>query len=216
VTAPFVDLPRPVAAVDRSRALLERAKRVIPGGVNTARRKIDPPLCIDRGQGAYVEDVDGNQYIDYHAAYGAILLGHSYPSVTDRVRATMDHQVLFGVGTTELEVQLAEKIVEHVPCAEQVVLCGSGSEATYHALRLARAVTGRDKIIKFQGHYHGFHDYVLRNTTSEPQMIGKRDPASTGMLDAAIDATLVARYNDAESVRALFREHGSDIAAVIL
>ena len=128
----------------------------------------------------------------------------------------MDHQVLFGVGTTELEVQLAEKIVDHVPCAEQVVLCGSGSEATYHALRLARAVTGRDKIIKFQGHYHGFHDYVLRNTTSEPQMIGKRDPASTGMLDAAIDATLVARYNDAESVRALFREHGSDIAAVIV
>lgn len=200
----------------RSRELLERAMKVTPGGVNTARRKIDPPLCIRRGHGAYLEDLDGNRYIDYHAAYGAILLGHSHPAVTERVAETIRDQVLFGVGTTEVEVELAEKIVKHVPCAEQAVLCGSGSEATFHAIRLARAITGRAKIVKFQGVYHGFHDYVLRNVMSRPEMIGKRDPASAGMLDAAVDATLVCRYNDADSVREAFAAAGEDIAAIIV
>jgi glutamate-1-semialdehyde 2,1-aminomutase len=201
---------------DRSRALLERATAVTPGGVNTARRKIDPPLCIRRGHGAYVEDLDGNRYIDFHAAYGAILLGHSYPAVNERVKAVMDDQVLFGVGTTEVEVAVAEKIVEHVPCAEQAVVCGSGSEATFHAIRLARGVTSRRKIVKFQGLYHGFHDYVLRNVMSAPDKIGKRDPASAGMLDEAVDATIVCRYNDEESVREAFAREGDDIAAVIV
>src|SRR5215211_366807 len=160
----------------RSRELLERAAEVIPGGVNTARRKIDPPLCIARGHGAYVEDLDGNRYIDYHAAYGAILLGHSYPAVNHRVVEIVRDQVLFGVGATEVEVEVAEKIVEHVPSADQALVCGSGSEATFHAIRLARAATGRRKILKFQGHYHGFHDYVLRNVMSAPERIGQRDP----------------------------------------
>lgn len=205
-----------VGGTDRSRELLDRAKVVIPGGVNTARRKIDPPLCIRRGAGGYVEDLDGNRYIDFHAAYGAILLGHSYPAVNDRVRDVMAEQVMFGIGVTEVEVELAEKIVQHVPSAEQAVLCGSGSEATFHAIRLARGVTGRMKIVKFQGLYHGFHDYVLRNVISAPEKIGKRDPMSAGMLPAAIDATLVCRYNDLDSVRETFAEHGDDIAAVII
>jgi glutamate-1-semialdehyde 2,1-aminomutase len=206
----------PVSEVARSRALLENASLVTPGGVNTARRKIDPPMCLRRGQGAYVEDLDGNRYIDFHAAYGAILLGHCDPRVNDLVKSTIDEQVLFGVGTTELEVQVAEKIVEHVPCAEQAVMCGSGSEATFHAIRLARAATGRQKILKFQGHYHGFHDYVLRNVISAPERIGKRDPVSAGMLEAAVDATIVCRYNDSESVREAFAQQGDQIAAVIV
>jgi len=201
---------------ERSAALLAKASRVIPGGVNTARRKIDPPLCVERGYGGYVIDVDGNRYIDFHAAYGAILLGHCHPHVNERVRKTMEKQDLFGVGTTELEVAVAEKIVEHVPSAEQAIICGSGSEATYHAIRLARAVTGRNLIVKFQGHYHGFHDYVLRNVISAPDRIGKRDPMSAGMLPAAVDATLVCRYNDLESVRRVFAAHGEDIAAIIV
>lgn len=205
-----------VGEVVKSRELLDRASLVTPGGVNTARRKIDPPLCVRRGSGAYVEDLDGNRYIDYQAAYGAILLGHSHPAVNDRVRATIETQVLFGVGTTELEVQVAEKVVAHVPGAEQAVMCGSGSEATFHAIRLARAATGRQQIVKFQGCYHGFHDYVLRNVMSTPEMIGKRDPVSAGMLEAAIDATLVCRYNDSESVAATFAEHGDQIAAIIV
>ena len=206
----------PVSEVARSRALLENASLVTPGGVNTARRKIDPPMCLRRGQGAYVEDLDGNRYIDFHAAYGAILLGHCDPRVNDLVKSTIDEQVLFGVGTTELEVQVAEKIVKHVPCAERAVMCGSGSEATFHAIRLARAATGRQKILKFQGLYHGFHDYVLRNVISTPERIGKRDPVSAGMLEAAVDATIVCRYNDSESVRDAFAEQGDQIAAVIV
>ncbi len=207
---------RGVGEVAASRAMMERASAVTPGGVNTARRKVDPPLCMRRARGAYLEDLDGNRYIDYHAAYGAILLGHCDPAVNERVGETIEQQVLFGVGSTELEVQVAEKIVEHVPCAEQAVICGSGSEATFHAIRLARAATGREKIVKFQGHYHGFHDYVLRNVMSAPERIGARDPASAGMLDAAIDATIVCRFNDAESVQQAFAEQEDRIAAVIL
>ena len=210
------NLPAPVKGNARSRALLERAMAVTPGGVNTARRKIDPPLCLRRGRGAYVEDLDGNRYIDYHAAYGAILLGHSHPAVNDRVRALMDDQILFGVGTTEVEVEVAEKLVRHVPCAEQAAMCNSGSEATFHAIRLARAATGRPRILKFQGLYHGFHDYVLRNVMSAPERIGARDPASAGMLDAAVDATIVCRYNDSEDVRAAFARDGERIAAIIV
>jgi glutamate-1-semialdehyde 2,1-aminomutase len=205
-----------VGEVAKSRELLDRAMAVTPGGVNTARRKIDPPLCVRRAQGAYLEDLDGNRYVDYHAAYGAILLGHCHPEVNDRVRTTIEDQVLCGVGTTELEVQVAEKIVQHVPCAEQAVMCGSGSEATFHAIRLARAATGRQKIVKFQGLYHGFHDYVLRNVMSAPERIGRRDPVSAGMLDAAVDATIVCRYNDSESVRDAFAEQGDQIAAIIV
>jgi glutamate-1-semialdehyde 2,1-aminomutase len=207
---------REVVDTARSRDLLERAMRVTPGGVNTARRKIEPSLCVARGHGAYVEDLDGNRYIDYHAAYGAILLGHSYPDVNRRVAETIEDQVLFGVGTTELEVAVAEKIVQHVPAADQAVICGSGSEATFHAIRLARAVTGRSKILKFQGLYHGFHDYVLRNVMSTPERVGKRDPVSAGMLDEAVDATIVCRYNDVESVRDAFEREGEAIAAIIV
>jgi glutamate-1-semialdehyde 2,1-aminomutase len=217
-------VPRPLlttpttetAGNDRSRALLERATLVTPGGVNTARRKIDPPLCIARGHGAYLEDLDGNRYIDFHAAYGAILLGHSHPAVNDRVKAIIDDQVLFGVGTTEMEVAVAEKVVAHVPSADQAVACGSGSEATFHAIRLARAVTGRRKIVKFQGLYHGFHDYVLRNVMSAPDRIGRRDPMSAGMLDEAVDATIVCPYNDADAVRDVFAREGEEIAAIIV
>jgi glutamate-1-semialdehyde 2,1-aminomutase len=205
-----------VRSNERSLELFARANQVTPGGVNTARRKIDPPLCVRRGHGAYLEDLDGNRYIDFHAAYGAILIGHSYPAVSERVHATIDDQVLFGLGTTEVEVAVAEKIVEHVPGAELAAMCGSGSEATFHAIRLARAATGRSRLVKFQGLYHGFHDYVLRNVMSAPERIGHRDPMSAGMLAEAIDATFVCPYNDLEAVRALFDRHGDEIAAIIV
>src|SRR5690242_10203180 len=130
-----------------SAALLDAAAEVIPGGVNTCRRRSEPRLCFRRGAGAYLEDVDGNRFLDYHAAYGAIFLGHSHPAVTERVARAIEHTVLFGVGVTEAEVALASKIVEHVPSIEQTVVCNSGSEATYHAIRLARGVTGRTPII---------------------------------------------------------------------
>jgi glutamate-1-semialdehyde 2,1-aminomutase len=202
--------------MNASEALLETAAEVIPGGVNTCRRRSEPRLCFRRGAGAYLEDLDGNRYLDYHAAYGAVFLGHSHPAVTTRVAHAIEETVLFGVGVTEAEVMLARKLVEHVPSVEQTVVCNSGSEATYHAIRLARGVTGRQKLIKFQGCYDGFHDYVLRNVLSRPELVGRRDPHSAGMLEAAIDATLVCRYNDLDDVRATLERHGEDVAAIIV
>jgi glutamate-1-semialdehyde 2,1-aminomutase len=202
--------------MNASEALLETAAEVIPGGVNTCRRRSEPRLCFRRGEGAYLEDLDGNRFLDYHAAYGAVFLGHSHPAVTARVAHAIERTVLFGVGVTEAEVALARKVVRHVPSVEQAVVCNSGSEATYHAIRLARGVTGRQRLIKFQGCYDGFHDYVLRNVLSRPEGVGRRDPHSAGMLEAAIDATLVCRYNDLDDVRATLERHGEDVAAVIV
>src|SRR5919106_3992432 len=202
--------------MNESERLLEAAAEVIPGGVNTCRRRSSPQICFRRGSGAYLWDLDGRRYVDYHAAYGAIFLGHSHPTVTKRVSAAMRDTVLFGVGVTEAEVALAEAIVRHVPSVEQVVVCNSGSEATYHAIRLARAVTRRQKIVKFQGCYDGFHDYVLRNVLSAPELVGRRDPHSKGMLDAAIDATLVCRFNDLDDVEQTFAANPDRIAAIIV
>jgi glutamate-1-semialdehyde 2,1-aminomutase len=199
-----------------SAELYERAGVVTPGSVNSCRRNIDPPICFRRGFGAYVEDMDGERYIDYHAAYGAILLGHAHPHVTERVAAVLDQGVLFGVGTTDDEYQLAAKLVEHVPSIEQAVLCNTGSEATQHLIRLARATTGRQLIIKFQGCYHGFHDYVLRNNQSPRERVGMRDPGSAGMLEAAIDNTLICRFNDLADVEATLEAQPDAIAAVII
>src|SRR5215218_4948561 len=199
-----------------SEQLLDDAAEVIPGGVNTCRRRSEPRLCFARGAGAYLWDLDGRRYVDYHAAYGAIFLGHSHPVVNERVARAIRDTVLFGVGVTPAEVALARKIVQHVPSAEQVVVCNSGSEATYHALRLARGATGRERIIKFQGCYNGFHDYVLRNVLSPPELVGRRDPQSKGMLEAAVDATLVCRFNDLDDVAATVRAHPDAVAAIIV
>src|ERR1044071_3211899 len=136
--------------VSASEQLLAEAAHVIPGGVNTCRRRSEPRICFQRGAGAYLWDLEGRRYVDDHAAYGAIFLGHAHPAVNERVARALRDPVLYGVGVTAAEVALARKIVEHVPSAEQVVVCNSGSEATYHAIRLARGITGRERIIKFQ------------------------------------------------------------------
>jgi glutamate-1-semialdehyde 2,1-aminomutase len=199
-----------------SEKLLDDAAEVIPGGVNTCRRRSEPRLCFQRGKGAYLWDLEGRRYIDYHAAYGAVFLGHGHPGVNERVAWALRDAVLYGVGVTEAEVALARKIVEHVPSADQVVVCNSGSEATYHAIRLARGATGRERIIKFQGCYNGFHDYVLRNVLSAPELVGGRDPQSKGMLDAAVDATLICRFNDLNDVETTVRANPEAIAAIIV
>jgi glutamate-1-semialdehyde 2,1-aminomutase len=199
-----------------SQALLDEAAEVIPGGVNTCRRRSEPKLCFRRGEGAYLWDLDGRRYTDYHAAYGAIFLGHADPVVNDRVSRAIGEGVLFGVGVTKAEVALARKIVAHVPSADQVVVCNSGSEATYHAIRLARGATGRERIVKFQGCYNGFHDYVLRNVLSPPELVGQRDPQSKGMLEAAVDATLVCRFNDLADVEQTVARHPAQVAAIII
>ncbi|MGH7117838.1 MAG: aspartate aminotransferase family protein [Acetobacteraceae bacterium] len=196
--------------------LREEAKLYAPGGVHTSIRMIEPPLCVRRANGAYIWDEGGNRYVDYHAAFGPIILGHCYSHIVDRVSETIRSADLYGVSTNYLELALAKKIVAHVPSVDKVLLCCTGSEATFHAIRLSRAVTGRRKIIKFQGCYHGWHDYVLRNVISEPQLTNAWDPGSAGMLREAIENTLVCRFNDLEDVEAAFQRNRGEIAGVIL
>lgn len=203
-------------SLSASAELLDRATQVAPGGVHTSIRRIDPQINFARAEGAYIYDVDGNKYIDYHAAFGPFVLGHCFPSVTKKVTETIQNADLFGVGATEYEVELATKITTHVPSAEKVLFCNAGSEATYHAIRASRAVTGRKLIVKFQGCYHGWHGYVLRNGLSTPEMVGQRDPGSAGMLDEEIDSTLVCTFNDLADVQATVAAHPEQVAAIIL
>ena len=200
----------------RGRAIADAAAAVIPGGVNSSTRYIGAPYAFVAADGAYLTDADGRRYLDYHAAFGAILLGHNAPVVNDAIRAALDGVDLTGIGVTEAEVRLAERIVEVIPSAESMIATTSGSEATAQAIRLARAVTDRDLIVKFQGGFHGWHDAVARNVISTAERAYGRDPLSKGILDQAVDATLIAEFNDLDSVAALFDTHRDRIAAVIL
>jgi len=193
-----------------------RARRVIPGGVNSNNRALPWPFVIAEASGAYLTDVEGKRYLDYHAAFGPLILGHNHPRVNAAARAATERIDLVGAGVTTMEVELAETIVRHVPSAERVLLANSGSEATYAALRLARAVTGRHNIIKFQGTYHGWHDAVLMNVISAPDKIGRPDPLSLGMLPEVIEHTVVLPFNDVEVLADTFQRRGEEIAGVLV
>lgn len=199
-----------------SELLAERAGRVIPGGVNSATRRLARPMAFDWAEGAYIRDVDGKTYLDYHAAFGPIVLGHNHPGVNAAVAEALKGVDMVGVGVTEAEVRLAEKVVEHVPSAEMALTFSSGSEATYMAVRLARGVTGRTKLIKFQGTFHGWHDYLLMNIISPAEKIGHKDPGSAGQLADAIDNTIVVRFNDLEAVEAAVAANPDEVAAIFL
>src|SRR5262249_20765718 len=144
-------------------AIATRAAAVIPGGLLSPSRRLGSPIAFARAAGPYLYDTDGIRYIDYHCAFGANVLGHRHPAISVAISEVGENLDLVGAGVLELEVEVAELLVKAIPCADQVAFCSSGSEATYHALRLARAYTGRKQIIKFQGGYHGWHDYVAMN-----------------------------------------------------
>ena len=199
-----------------SRRLAEAAERIMPGGVNSATRRIGAPWAWKSAQGATITDLDGGVYTDYHAAFGAILLGHCDERVNEAVSRAIADNDLVGLGVTELELELAQLIVEAIPSAEQVITTMSGSEATFQAVRLARGATARPYILKFQGCFHGSYDALARNVISTPDLAWKRDPNSSGILDDAVDHTLVAEFNDFASVEELFARHPEQIAAVIL
>lgn len=199
-----------------SRRLAEAAERIIPGGVNSATRAIGSPWAWKSARGATMTDLDGGVYTDYHAAFGAILLGHSDERVNDAVTRAIADIDLVGLGTTELEVAAAELIVDAIPSAEMVITTMSGSEATFQAIRLARGATGRPFIVKFQGCFHGSYDALARNVISTPELAWQRDPNSSGILPDAVDHTLIAEFNDLASVQELFAAHPEQIAAVIL
>ena len=202
---------------ERSRQLFERAGASIPGGVNSpvrAYRAVGThPTFIARGEGSRVYDVDGNEYIDYVASYGPLILGHAHPRVVEAIRRAAGAGTSFGA-PTEAEVRLAETIADAVPGIEKVRLVNSGTEATMSALRLARAATGRSLTVKFAGCYHGHVDSLLIQAGSGAATLGI--PSSPGVTAKQASETLVAPYNDLAAVEALFDRYGDDIAAVIV
>ena len=209
----------PVTTTESER-LFTRANAVSPGGVQGEGRGSTPfPLFMTRAQGSRIWDVDGNEYIDFHSSFGAVLLGHNDPRINAVVRRTMDeHGVSFSTANP-LEVELAERLIEMIPSAERVVFSCTGTEATYHAIRLARGFTGRERILKFEGNYHGWHDYVAWShhfATDEGGDVPTPVPASAGMPAAIRDLVIVREYNDSAGVRTVLAEEGDSIAAVIL
>ena len=186
---------------DRSRELYASALGLMPGGVNSPARAWTAvggePLFIDRGEGARVWDVDGNEYIDYVCSWGPLVLGHAHPEVVAAVTAAAGSGTSFGA-PTERENTLAEMVAESIPSMERVRFVSSGTEAGMSALRLARAYTGRDKIVKFEGGYHGHADALLVSAGSGAAAHGV--PTSAGVTASFARDTLVADYNDAESV----------------
>ncbi|WP_266075856.1 aspartate aminotransferase family protein [Haladaptatus caseinilyticus] len=211
--------PKPASDATESQRIVERARDVIPGGAQTGLRAQaydTGDVAFERAKGATLTTVDDEQYTDYHLGFGPIILGHAHDSVDDAARRAIDGGVLYGAGTAPLEVEVAERLVETLPSVEQVNFCNSGSEATYHAIRLARAATGSEKILKFEGCYHGWHDYVDVSVYPPEEGLGEQYPESAGMLRSAVENTLVVPFNDSAAVEAVFREHGDDLAGVIL
>jgi glutamate-1-semialdehyde 2,1-aminomutase len=203
-------------AVTPDTDLAARAAAVIPGGVNSGQRRVPglEELVVTATSGATFTDAEGRTYTDYHAAFGPPLLGHNDPDVDAAVAATARSVGLMGVGVTPVEIELAERLCELVPSIERVLLTETGSEATFHAIRVARAATGRRHVIKFQGCYHGWHDAVAMNVISLPENVGRRDPLSKGVLPEVTEATIVCRFNDADDVERALTDH--DVAAIIL
>jgi glutamate-1-semialdehyde 2,1-aminomutase len=195
----------------------KRAAAVVPGGVNSPVRSFSAvgtdPLVAVRGEGAYLFDSDGKKYLDYVQSWGALLFGHGYRPVVEQALEAANNGTSFGL-LTEAEVDLAEKIVEMVPSVEKVRLVNSGTEATMTAIRLARAVTGRDLIVKFEGCYHGHSDALLASAGSGVATLGLA--GSHGVTKGAVADTVVLPYNDGEAVEQLFLTDGDRIAAVIV
>lgn len=201
----------------RSEELLKRAEQVIPGGVNSPVRAFRAvgggPLFVARGAGARIWDADGNEYTDFVGSWGPLLLGHCHPEIVAAIQEALGSGTSFGA-PTEREVELAEAIVEAVPSVEMVRLVNSGTEATMSALRLARAFTGRDLTIKFEGCYHGHVDSLLVKAGSGVATLGLPDTA--GVPESFAATTIALPYNRVEAVERAFEEHKGRIAAVIV
>src|SRR5579862_6588308 len=201
----------------RSRDAFQRACRVIPGGVNSPARAFGAvggqPLFIARGEGPYLFDIDGNQYLDYIGSWGPLILGHAHPRVVRAVEEAVRRGMTFGA-PTEQESLIAEMIIDAVPSIEMVRMVSSGTEASMSAIRLARGFTGRDVIVKFAGCYHGHVDSLLVQAGSSATTLGV--PNSPGVPKGCTADTLSLRYNDVQGLADAFTAHGSRIAGVIL
>lgn len=203
--------------IKKSIDYFEKARAILPGGVSSPVRAFKAvggqPLFIERGEGPYIIDVDGNRYIDYVLSWGPLILGHAHPQVVADLEKALKKGTSYGA-PSPLEIRLAELIQSFVPNTEMLRFVNSGTEATMSALRLARGFVGRNKIVKFEGCYHGHADLLLVQAGSGVATLGL--PDSPGVPPATVEDTLVAKYNDLDSVEALFKEFPGEIAAVIL
>ena len=200
--------------MSRSSELFEKARKLIPGGVNSPVRAFPPyPFFTKKAKGSHIWDVDGNEYIDYCMGYGPLILGHAHPSVIEAVKGQLEDGTLYGT-PTEQEVELAELVCKAVPCADMLRLVNTGTEATMSAIRVARGYTGKKKIVKFEGCYHGAHDYVLVKAGSGATTFGM--PNSLGIPEETTKNTLVVPYNDLESFERVITRERDEIAAVII
>jgi glutamate-1-semialdehyde 2,1-aminomutase len=202
---------------DRNLALFERAKQLIPGGVNSPVRAFravgGTPRFVQRAQGAYFWDANGQKYIDYIGSWGPMILGHGHPAVLDAVQKAVLEGFSYGA-PTEREVELAEEIIKLVPSIDMVRLVSSGTEAGMSTIRLARGATGRKKSIKFAGCYHGHADALLGKAGSGLATFG--NPTSAGVPPEVVQHTIVLEYNNVEQLEAAFVEHGADVACLII
>jgi glutamate-1-semialdehyde 2,1-aminomutase len=205
----------------KTQSLQQRAQKVMPLGVNSNFRfwgdRITP--YVEKAKGGYLWDVDGKKYIDYRMAFGPIILGHAYDEVDQKVIEEIQKGILFAM-TGELEVAVAEMIVDMSPAIDMVRMACSGTEATMHAIRVARAFTGRDLILKFEGNYHGFHDHTLWSTYAPVEAYGNRRspiaiPASSGIPKGMREFIITLPFNDFEGFERVMRSYGDQIAAVI-
>jgi glutamate-1-semialdehyde 2,1-aminomutase len=207
-----------VLALKTRSELYRRALDLIPGGVNSPVRAmravgLDEPLFVGRGEGAYLEDVDGNRYVDWVMSWGPLIFGHADPDTVTAVRDAAERGTSFGA-PTEAEVELAAEIVDAVPSVEKVRLVSSGTEAAMSAARLARAFTARDRILKFAGCYHGHVDALLASAGSGVATLGL--PSSPGVPPATTKDTIVCKYNDVDAVASTVAEYGEGLAAIIV
>ncbi|HYO23980.1 MAG TPA: aminotransferase class III-fold pyridoxal phosphate-dependent enzyme, partial [Lacipirellulaceae bacterium] len=202
---------------NRSAAAFARAQGLMPGGVNSPARAFGAvggtPLFIERAQGAYLYDIDGNRYIDYIGSWGPMILGHRPPEVVAAIEAALARGTSYGA-PTEAESELAERIIDAAPSVEMVRLVNSGTEATMSAIRLARGYTGRELLVKFAGNYHGHVDSLLVSAGSSAATLGA--PNSPGVTAGASRDTMIVEYNAVEGLEQAFAAWGDKIAGVIL
>jgi glutamate-1-semialdehyde 2,1-aminomutase len=211
-------------SLEKSRLWFERAKQVLAGGISSSARTTTTgdaphPLYITRGQGSHIWDADGNEFIDYLLSYGSVILGHSDPGLDDALKTQIDAGTMFGTCNT-IEVELAEQISRMVPSAELVRFANSGSEAVCGAVRAARGFTGKNKIVKFEGHYHGWMDVLAVSNRPTIEEVGpleapRRHPHSMGLPAAVLEDVIICPWNQPEILRDLLERYEGQIAAVI-
>jgi glutamate-1-semialdehyde 2,1-aminomutase len=221
-TAPET-IDRKTRKTTTSAALYDEARALIPGGASSIIRwsSYEPyPIYMEKGVGPRVTDVDGNEYLDYLLGYGTLINGHAHPKILQALREQGEKGILFGT-PVELEVQLARKFKQMVPSADMVIFGTNGTDATMNAIRIARAATGKDTVLKFEGHYHGQHDYAMISVEAPPSVAGLEEyprplPYSAGIPSLVLDTVIVSPWNNLRAFERIMKRHRNEVAAIIM